>query len=32
VVFRHPELGEQAHNITVTLTAPARVSADMRRR
>ena len=32
VVFRHPELGEQAHNITVTLNAPARVSADMRKR
>jgi serine/threonine protein kinase len=32
VVFRHPELGEQTHNITVTLTAPARVSADMRTR
>ena len=32
VVFRHPELGEQAHNITVTLSAPARVSADMRKR
>ena len=32
VVFRHPELGEQAHNVTVTLTAPARISADMRKR
>jgi hypothetical protein len=32
VVFRHPELGEQTHNITVTLNAPARVSADMRKR
>jgi len=32
VVFRHPELGEQIHNITVTLNAPARVSADMRKR
>jgi hypothetical protein len=32
IVFRHPELGEQTHNITVTLTAPARVSADMRKR
>jgi hypothetical protein len=32
VVFRHPELGEQVHNITVTLNAPARVSADMRKR
>jgi hypothetical protein len=32
IVIRHPELGEQTHNITVTLTAPARVSADMRKR
>lgn len=32
VVFRHPELGEQTHDVTVTLVAPARVSADMRKR
>jgi hypothetical protein len=32
VVFRHPELGEQTHDVTVTLTAPARISADMRKR
>jgi hypothetical protein len=32
VAFRHPELGEQTHNVTVTLTAPARISADMRKR
>lgn len=32
VVFRHPELGEQIHNVAVTLTAPARISADMRKR
>jgi hypothetical protein len=32
VVFRHPELGEQTHDVTVTLTAPARISADMRTR
>jgi hypothetical protein len=32
VVFRHPELGEQAHDVTVTLAAPARISADMRKR
>jgi hypothetical protein len=32
IVFRHPELGEQAHKVTVTLTAPARVSADLRKR
>lgn len=32
VVFRHPELGEQRHTVVVTLTAPARVSADLRKR
>lgn len=32
VVFRHPELGEQRHSVVVTLAAPARVSADMRKR
>jgi hypothetical protein len=32
VLFRHPELGEQRVNVRVTLTAPARVSADLRRR
>ena len=32
VVFRHPELGEQAHTATVTMNGPARISADMRRR
>ena len=32
IVFRHPELGEQAHKVIVTLTAPARVSADLRKR
>jgi hypothetical protein len=32
VVFRHPELGEQTQNVSVTLTAPARISADMRTR
>lgn len=32
IVFRHPELGEQAHKVTITLTAPARVSADLRKR
>lgn len=32
VVFRHPELGEEAHDVTVTLNAPARISADMRKR
>jgi hypothetical protein len=32
VVFRHPDLGEQTQNVVVTLTAPARLSADMRAR
>ena len=32
VVFRHPELGEQRHTVVVTLAAPARVTADMRKR
>lgn len=32
VVFRHPELGEQAIRTTVTLTAPARLSVDLRKR
>ena len=31
VVFRHPELGEQHNAITVSLTAPVRVSVDMRK-
>jgi hypothetical protein len=32
VVFRNPELGEQRYTVMVTLTAPARVSADLRKR
>jgi hypothetical protein len=32
VIFRHPELGEQVVRATVTATAPARVSVDMRKR
>jgi serine/threonine protein kinase len=32
VVFRHPELGEQRHAITVTATAAARLSVDMRKK
>jgi hypothetical protein len=32
VVFRHPELGEQVMRATVSLTAPARLSVDMRKR
>lgn len=31
VVFRHPELGEQRHTVTVTVAAPARISADLRK-
>ena len=31
VLFRHPELGEQRHQITVTLKGPARLSVDMRK-
>jgi serine/threonine-protein kinase len=31
VLFRHPELGEQRHAVTVTLAGPARVSADLRK-
>jgi hypothetical protein len=32
VVFRHPELGEQRATVTVTLSTPARLSVDMRKR
>ena len=32
VLFRHPELGEQRHTVTVTLSATARLSVDMRKR
>ncbi|MBA2306440.1 MAG: PEGA domain-containing protein [Acidobacteria bacterium] len=31
VVLRHPELGERRQSIVVTMTAPARVSVDMRK-
>ena len=31
VVFRHPELGEQRFTPTITLNAPARLTADFRR-
>ncbi|MGB7218908.1 MAG: PEGA domain-containing protein [Vicinamibacterales bacterium] len=31
VVFRHPDLGEQRHVVTVTTTAPAKLSVDMRK-
>jgi hypothetical protein len=32
VLFRHPDLGEQKHAITVTAAAPARLSVDMRKK
>jgi hypothetical protein len=32
LVFRHPELGQQSHDVTVTATGVARVTADLRRR
>jgi hypothetical protein len=31
VVFRHPELGEQRHRVTVTASDVARLSVDMRK-
>jgi hypothetical protein len=31
-VFRNPELGEQRHAATITLTAPARLSVDLRKK
>ena len=32
VLFRHPELGEKHVRAVVTLSAPAKVSVDMRQR
>jgi hypothetical protein len=32
IIFRHPELGEQRQLVTVTLTAPTRLSVDMRKK
>jgi PEGA domain-containing protein len=32
ILFRHPDLGEQRHKATVSLTAPARLSVDMRKK
>ena len=32
VLFRHPDLGEQRMAVTVSLKAPVRVSADMRKK
>ena len=31
VVFRHPDLGEQHHTVTVPLGPPARLSVDLRK-
>jgi hypothetical protein len=32
VLFRHPDLGEQRHAITVTAASPARLSVDLRKK
>ncbi len=32
IVFRHPELGEQRHAMTVTAGGPARLSVDLRKK
>jgi serine/threonine protein kinase len=32
ILFRHPELGDQRHAITVTMNNPARLSVDMRQK
>jgi len=32
VLFRHPDLGEQRHKATISLTTPARLSVDMRKK
>ena len=32
IVFRNPELGEKLQVVTVTLTTPARLSVDMRKK
>lgn len=31
LLFRHPELGEQRRSVTVGVTSPVRISADMRK-
>ncbi len=31
ILFRHPQLGEQRHAVTVTMKAPARLSVDLRK-
>ena len=32
VIFRHPDLGEQRHTMTVSASTPARLSVDMRKK
>ena len=32
IVFRHPELGEQRHAATVTVSTPTRLSVDLRKK
>jgi serine/threonine protein kinase len=32
IVFRHPDLGEQRHAAMITLTSPARLSVDLRKK
>ena len=32
VIFRNPDFGEQRQLVTVTLTAPARVTVDLRKK
>ena len=31
IVFRHPDFGEQHHEVTVSLNAPSRLSVDLRK-
>jgi hypothetical protein len=31
VVFKHPELGEQRHAVSVTAAAPARLSVNLKK-
>jgi hypothetical protein len=32
IIFRHPDFGEQRQLVTITLTAPTRLSVDMRKK
>jgi hypothetical protein len=32
VTFRNPELGEAHQNVTVTMSGPARISIDLRKK